>query len=168
MQVRFQRMMGEQAGFTLIELLAVAVILIILSLMALPVYADVTDKSRTAKSAEELRVIEQALEAYKASRGQYPGRLYDLVEKGFMKPATFETPWSTDKNPIYYLYVVDKAGNDVATRFVLGDPGPGVNCSGSPLSALCGKHPKNEGAWVLSDPGSVLDGLPQLLRRASH
>lgn len=175
-RVRVQRIIGDEAGFTLIELLAVAVILIILSLMALPVYAEVTDKGRTAKSTEELRIIEQGLEAYRADRGQYPARLVHLVDKGYLKPTRFHTPWSTDKNPIYYFYAVDNAGaSDVATRYVLGDPGPGVSCTGKPIP--CGKHPKTDWSWGFSEVDPLWNdrpdrlpavNLPPLLRRASH
>lgn len=165
-RVRLQRIMGNEAGFTLIELLAVAVILVVLSLMALPVYADASNKLRESKSADDLRSIEVALEAYNAQRGHYPSRLGILVEKGFMKPTAFETPWSSPDNRIYYLYAVDKEGTDVATRYVLGDPGPDANCNAAHL--VCGNHPKSH-APVHQDLEAVWKLLANpLLRKASH
>jgi prepilin-type N-terminal cleavage/methylation domain-containing protein len=154
----------SDSGFTLVELLAVAVILIILALMALPVYAEVTDKTREARSQQELRLIEQALEAYKADtdHNHYPPSLSALVDAGFLKPSTdphrsvFETPWSGLHNRIYYYYAVDRSGDDTATGFVLGDPGGRATCGGVSPESPCGLEPNQ--AWVT--PGlATPDGI---------
>lgn len=137
----------SESGFTLIELLAVAVILIILALMALPVYAEVTDKARNAKSQEDLRVIEQGLEAYQAQHSHYPINLNTLVTDGFLKPSALESPWSSPKNRVYYYYAVDRAGEDKATNFIIGDAGADASCGGEHPTPPCGNDPTDQ-AWV--------------------
>ena len=133
-----RRKLADQSGFTLIELLGVAVILIVLALMALPVYAEVSDKAREAKSQEQLRIIEQALEAFRSDPnfGQYPTSLQQLVDEKFLKPGSFATPWSGPDNRVYYYYAVDR--KPAATKFVLGDAGPGVACSSTQPARPCG------------------------------
>ncbi|HWI66333.1 MAG TPA: type II secretion system protein [Symbiobacteriaceae bacterium] len=152
----------DESGFTLIELLGVAVILIILALMALPVYAEVSDRTREAKTHEQLRIIEQALEAHRADPqyANYPGSLQLLVTRGFLKPTSFETPWSSADNRVYYYYAVDRT--PAATKFVLGDPGPGVACSLTSPAPPCGRN--NGDAWV--DPNVVAPQLKYV--RRSH
>jgi prepilin-type N-terminal cleavage/methylation domain-containing protein len=122
--LRWQRMWADQSGFTLIELLAVAVMILVLSLMALPVYARITGQGREARSREELAIIERALEAHHAEHGYYPNRLGVLVESGYMKPTAFTSPWSSDERPVYYFYAVDDPRPGMTQAYVLGDPGP--------------------------------------------
>lgn len=135
-----RRTLTDQSGFTLIELLGVAVILIILAVMALPVYAAVTDRTREGKTQEQLRIIEDALEAYHAQEGRYPDSLQKLTqgETSFLKkPVSFETPWSSPSvggKKIYYYYAVDDLR--APTKYVIGDPGPKASCN--PGEAPCG------------------------------
>lgn len=159
----FRRVLTDESGFTLIELLGVALILIVLSVLAFPVYAEVTDKTREAKSMEQLRVIEQALEAYRADPAfsHYPNNLQALVDKGFLKPSPFQTPWSGEDNRVYFYYAVDKSG--AATRYVLGDAGPGVACGSGQAVNPCGKDPKE----TVVDPSLTWNG-PWKLVRKSH
>lgn len=172
LRFRLARTLQSESGFTLIELLAVGVVLIILALMALPVYAQVTDKTREARSQEELRVIEQALEAYKAdpNHNHYPPNLNALVDAGFLKPSAdphrsvFETPWSGINNRIYYYYAVDKPGADVAAGFVLADPGGNAACGGSSPDSPCGLSPDK--AWVTSDLSTPAGVDPKSVRKS--
>lgn len=147
---RLQRIWAKEEGLTLIELLAVAVILVVLALLALPVYAGVMDKAREGKQAGELRVIEDALEQYYAERGHYPSRLGLLVERGFLKPTAFTAPSASDSNVVYYYYAVNRLdGDDVASRFWLGDPGGEANCSSKGTrSPRCGNDPNKDAHWV--------------------
>jgi prepilin-type N-terminal cleavage/methylation domain-containing protein len=142
----------SESGFTLIELLAVTVVLVILALMALPVYAEVTDKARTAKVTENLRIIEQALESYRADPGhnRYPATLDDLIEGGFLKPGAetpwsiFQSPWSDSKDIVYYYYAVDDPSS--RTGFLLIGPDSKSTCSGSRRTVeFCNKP--NDPAW---------------------
>lgn len=154
------RLLADKSGFTLIELLGVAVILIILAVMSLPVYAEVSDRAREGKTQEQLRIIEQALEAYRADAnygGHYPDTLPQLVTHGFLKPDSFETPWSGPDNHMYYYYAVDRA--TAATHYVLGDAGPGVAC---PAVHLCTANLNQ----TLVDPSLTWSGPAKLVRRS--
>lgn len=158
------RGMRSQAGFTLIELLGVAVIIIILSVLALPLYAEVTDRVRTSRSSGELREIEGALERYKADTGHYPNRLELLITNGYLKgPHHFRSPWYSTENPAFYYYAVNSQAEGTAQEYKLGDPGPGANC-GPNREARCGVAP-----FVVAPiiPGNV-DALGLLGLRGSH
>jgi len=168
---RLGRILREDQGFTLIELLAVAVILVILSLLAMPVYAEVTDKSRMAVSGSDLRVIEQALERHKAEKGYYPDRLWALVDAGYLKPNfTFESPWSSKEDVIYYFYTTDRP--DRAQAYLLADSGPAsFRCAAGDMNTEdlyqspsqpfpCGRNPKSEARHWASTKGNL--GLLQL------
>lgn len=162
-RVRPGRIVRDQAGFTLIELLAVAIILILLFVMAMPVYADVTDRSRLGTSAADLRTIEVALERHKAEKGHYPDRLQELVTQGYIKADfSFESPWSPgDDDAIYFFYAIDRAGRPQA--YILADPGPNaLNCSSEENNRYlyadsakpfpCGRDPKAEARhWTGSE-----------------
>lgn len=157
-------------GFTLIELLGVAIIIIVLSLMALPVYWEVTDRARQARSAEELRVIEQAVERHKAETGFYPASLSKLLEAGYLKSMTFESAWRGEGLGRYYFYAVDHAENPRA--FALGDPGLRPTCDSARLypdastSYLpCGKAPS--AAWLFGPGGDLLDQYGAPLAKSS-
>lgn len=161
---RSQRMRGNE-GYSLVELLAVTMILLILSLFAVPLYQTLTDKARLATSAEDLRVIEGALEAYYATNGQYPDRLWPLAKEGYLRnDSTFRSPWSNGRKVRYYFYAVDNLGAPHA--FILGDPGPQPICNQNSPATLyasklellpCGTNPKD-------DPARVFAGdTPQIL-----
>jgi type II secretory pathway pseudopilin PulG len=121
---------GSEAGYTLIELLAVTAILMIISLFAVPLYNTLTDKARLATSLEDLRVIEQALEAYRADHGHYPNKLGLLSTEGYLrKDYSYKSPWSTKNKPRYYFYAIDDSFEPHA--YLLGDPGPQKKCAQS-------------------------------------
>jgi type II secretory pathway pseudopilin PulG len=121
------RRIGSEAGYTLIELLAVTAILMIIALFAVPLYNTLTDQARLATSLEDLRVIEQALEAYRADHGHYPNKLGLLSTKGYLRQDySFKSPWSTKNKPRYYFYAIDASFEPHA--YLLGDPGPQKNC----------------------------------------
>jgi prepilin-type N-terminal cleavage/methylation domain-containing protein len=133
-RVQIERL-SAQGGFTLIELLGVAVIFVILSVMALPVYAEVSDKARTARSCEELRLIEEQLDSYQLDSGFYPTTLNSLVTAGYIKETTkLESPWSNQQTTIPYYYAVNNAS--VPTEFIVGDPGLQGNCGLQKVSCV--------------------------------
>lgn len=154
---RCQRMKDE-SGYSLIELLAITAMLMFLSLFAVPIYDYLTDKARLATSLQDLRVMEQALEAYYTENGHYPHRLGILTEKGYLnKRFTFKSPWSNDKKTRYYFYTV---GNETEPKaYLLGDPGPNTtNCRQTGTAILylsnrkllpCGINP-NDPAWFFA------------------
>lgn len=122
-RVRLWRNLQSESGFTLIELLGVAVILIVLALMAIPVYADVTDTAREGRSREELRIISQALDNHYADHGWYPASLNGLVQgvnnHSYLKPTEFDTAWTGMK----YYYVLNSSHG-----YVLGILPDGTTC----------------------------------------
>lgn len=158
--------MRGKPGFSLVELLAVLSIILLLATFAVPVYANVTDRARQAKSKRDLEVIQDALEHYKAERGHYPDRLKRLVDLGYLKQSTtFRSPWWSDSNRVHYFYAVNRRGEDIATTYALGDPGDGARCNspekiptsphpelykGSTGPIPCGRY-SNEPAWVFND-----------------
>lgn len=165
------RLRGE-SGFTLIELLGVGLIITVLALISIQVYDEIHDRMRFAKSREELRVIESALEQYRAEQGHYPDRLGNLVKEGYLKSdTTFVTPWGTKRSRPYYFYAVDDSKSGRSLAYALGDPGPSCLAAlelhadaGKPLP--CGKNP-NQPAYSFSteQPSLLLIGSePETVR----
>ena len=115
---------GDQSGFTLVEFLGVTVIVIILSLLAVQVFDEAGDRARTARSSGELRSIETALERYRTDFGYYPDRLGKLIDEGYLKATTFQSPWPGKRNHRYYFYAVDDATAGKSMAYALADPGP--------------------------------------------
>lgn len=162
---RSQRMNSE-SGFSLVELLAVTAVLMFLSLFTIPIYHELTDKARLATSLEDLRVIEEALEAFQADYGHYPSRLGLLTKEGYLRPDfNFQSPWSNDNKNRYYFYAVDNS--KWPSAFILGDPGPQPECNqSSPVTLYrssrellpCGTNPKDRArVFAGSEPEVLLD-----------
>ncbi|HLO02738.1 MAG TPA: hypothetical protein VK191_06500 [Symbiobacteriaceae bacterium] len=159
------------------ELLGVLCIILLLTTFAVPVYANVTDQARQAKSKRALEVIQDALEGYKAKNGHYPDRLGLLITDGHLKQsADFHSPWSSSIKEVYYFYAAN-GRDDSATAYALGDPGRETRCKktdwkGPKHAALregsnghipCGRYPTEPG-WIFNVPdteqyGSTLDLL---------
>lgn len=141
---------GAESGATLLELLVVTTILIFLAAFALPAYGDFTEHARQSKSAQDLRVIEEALEAYRADRGYYPLKLGDLTGEYLRPEVTFHSPWSSKNRVRYYFYIIEDT--KYPTAFLLGDPGPQKYCNQDREVVLraakeellpCGTNPRN-------------------------
>lgn len=120
------RNLRSESGFTLIELLGVALILVILALLAIPVYADVADQAREGRTYEEMRVIGDQLEVYYAEHAYYPARLSDLVTGGYLKGTKFETGWGG--RPYFYVHTSEVVNGKTRASYVLGVPGPSTAC----------------------------------------
>ncbi len=67
------------AGFTLIELLWVMAIIGVLSAIAVPLFANVTARSRIAKAQADVRMLSTAISAYAAHVGELPADLDALT-----------------------------------------------------------------------------------------
>jgi prepilin-type N-terminal cleavage/methylation domain-containing protein len=76
---RFVRSLQDNRGFTLIELLVVVAIIGVLSTMVSTLFVEFRDKTRVARSAEEIRGLEKDIIAFASEKGSFP---LDLAEVG--------------------------------------------------------------------------------------
>jgi type II secretion system protein G len=75
-----KRTVGNERGFTLIELMIVVAIIGILAAIAIPLYSNVTQKSRIARVQADLRALASAVTMYQAHMdGGLPAVIGDLT-----------------------------------------------------------------------------------------
>jgi len=72
-------------GFTLIELLVVISIIATLLTIAMPRYFQSLERSKETVLREDLAVMRDAIDKYKADLGVYPETLLVLAEKGYIR-----------------------------------------------------------------------------------
>lgn len=73
------------SGFTIIELLVVMTVIALLLTIAAPRYLQSVDRAREATLRENLYVMRDAIDKYRADRGAYPNALKDLVEHRYLR-----------------------------------------------------------------------------------
>jgi len=94
------------SGFSLLELLIALAILAIIAAILIPNFFATTDRARLRSDIQSARVIQNAIELYRAERGATPAGdmsavLATLTDTGFMRerdarPQTEGAVWATD------------------------------------------------------------------------
>ena len=79
------RLRARRAGFTLIELLVVISIIAMLLTIAVPRYFRSLEQSKETVLRQDLTVLRDAIDKYKADIGQHPESLVTLVEQGYIR-----------------------------------------------------------------------------------
>lgn len=74
----------REGGFTLVELMAVAFIIGLLTVMAVPVFLNATVNTKLKTCQGNLRTLDGAIQNYAADKQVYPTSLNDLVP-GYVK-----------------------------------------------------------------------------------
>lgn len=97
-------------GFTLIELLVVLSIVGMLVSMVAPRYFKSVSKSEEAVLRENLRLVRDALDKYKADVGVYPDALQDLVSKKYLRKLPYDPVAQSDKKWIIVAPADSKEG----------------------------------------------------------
>jgi len=93
-------------GFTLLELLIALAILAIIAAILIPNFFATTDRARLRSDIQSTRVIQNAIELYRAERGQVPegtsmeSMLENLTTAGFIRAqyADIQTELATWEN----------------------------------------------------------------------
>lgn len=85
-------------GFTIIELLVVMTVIALLLTLAAPRYFQQIDRAKEATLKENLHVMRDAIEKYRADKGVYPESLQQLVGHRYIRavpvdPITDQTDW---------------------------------------------------------------------------
>ena len=81
----------KNKGFTLLELLIALAILAIIAAILIPNFFATTDRARLRSDIQSARVIQNAIELYRAERGTIPsgdnmaGMLESLTTSGFLR-----------------------------------------------------------------------------------
>lgn len=123
----------SRAGFTLIELLVVMSLIVILAGLGMSLYGSSINRSKEAVLKEDLFRMRDAIDQYRADKGNYPPGLDSLVTEGYLRRVP-EDPF-TDST---VTWIVEPAEADPTNP--IGDPGIFDVRSGSDLTALDGSR----------------------------
>ena len=76
---------AKAGGFTLIELVIVIVMLSILLAIAVPVYMAQVRATREGVLKNNLAIMRERLDQFRADRNKYPNSLQELVDGGYLR-----------------------------------------------------------------------------------
>jgi general secretion pathway protein G len=117
-----KRFKADESGMTLIEITIVIVILGLLASFIAPKVVNAIDKAKVAKAKQEIGSLENALQLYSISIGDYPSTEQGLQalwrppnpepenwEGAYINKPTFRDPWGND---YVYRYPGNHEGYD--------------------------------------------------------
>jgi general secretion pathway protein G len=78
-------------GFTLIELLVVLAIIATLLTIVVPQYFGQTDKARETVLRENLTMMRDSIDRFRADQGRYPQTLDELVQQRYLREVPMDT-----------------------------------------------------------------------------
>lgn len=119
-------------GFTLIELLVVISIIATLLTIAVPKYFQSLERSKETVLRQDLAVMREAIDKYRADLGVYPDTLAALVEKGYIRKVP-EDPFTKSAE----TWVLDPSDDpDAAGVRDVRSGAEGAGLSGVPFEEL--------------------------------
>jgi general secretion pathway protein G len=80
-----RRVGRNEKGFTLLEMMTVVVIAGILATLAEPTFQGAVLRAREAVLKQDLFTLREAIDQYRADKGQYPPSLIELKGAGYVK-----------------------------------------------------------------------------------
>ena len=120
----------HKCGFTLIELLVVMTIIALLLSIVAPRYFGSVSKAEEAVLKEDLMLMRDALDKFRADTGQYPDLLEDLVSKKYLRKIP-EDPVTHDNTT---WIVVPPASTEKGAVFDVKSGAPGNSRDGTPYA----------------------------------
>ena len=99
------KLASHQRGFTLVELMIVLAIIATLAAIAVPLYANVTERAKVAGAIADIRILDSEIGVFEAAKGRHPISLAEIGRD------TLKDPWG---NP--YEYLEYAAGSSALVR----------------------------------------------------
>jgi type IV pilus assembly protein PilA len=107
---KMRKLLKQQEGFTLVELMIVVVILGILAGIGVQQYNAVQEKAREGVDKANRKMIENAIQLYRAINGSNPANIEALV--GYGIEAGMTDPGGDE----YYLDILDETGETIEIK----------------------------------------------------
>jgi general secretion pathway protein G len=131
MKARLNQLAPNTTGFTLIEVLMVLVITVFVIGMLVGAAGFANRKAALSRTKAEIATMEQALEAYKADKGNYPAsgiaNVYTALTQGAKKYMGFRSDQLSGTSiidPFGLPYVYTRPGTKNQAGFDLSSNGP--------------------------------------------